>query len=399
MASRGVVRKACSKKDHWQMKVGIVTFFRAPNYGAMLQAYALCHYLKDRGHEVEFIDYAFGNTRRIPLWKCFIVRNLHNCIDTIRRKMKMYVRFDIVHFADNIPRSQRVSTFESLKNLGKKYYAVIVGSDQMWNPVWCSESFLPIVMLDFVPKGVKRVSYAVSFGTKVWRSEQNAEVAGRLLREFDAISVREESGVDLVRELSGREDVKWVIDPTLLHTALFYKNLFNDECKKENKYILSYVLDEWLNNDDIESVLRLVKSCTAIKEVHTDKIPVKGVLSLVCKALRVQSKMSVGKWLSEIANADFVVTNSFHGTVFSILFHKPFLTIPVSGSLSGMNERVVSLLTMVGLESRIVKLEDVNICIGSRHNGINWAEVDRKLDSEKTKADAFLQSVLLKREL
>ena len=76
------------------MKVGIVTFFSVPNYGAMLQAYALWKYLEGRGHEVEFIDYAFGNTRRIPLWKCFVARHWHNCIDTIRKKLKFYVRFD-----------------------------------------------------------------------------------------------------------------------------------------------------------------------------------------------------------------------------------------------------------------------------------------------------------------
>ena len=90
MASYGFTRKADGEKGRWQMKIGIVTFFCVPNYGAMLQAYALWKYLEKRGHEVEFIDYAFGNTRRISLWKCFVSRQLQGCFDVIRKKLKAY---------------------------------------------------------------------------------------------------------------------------------------------------------------------------------------------------------------------------------------------------------------------------------------------------------------------
>ena len=394
MASHGLVREACSKKDYWQVKIGIITFFRVPNYGAMLQAYSLWKYLEERGHEVEFIDYAFGNARRIPLWKCFVSRQAHGCFDAIRKKLKAYVRFNIVHFSDSFPRTRPVATFMELKDIGRSYDVLIVGSDQMWNPLWCSGETLPVVMLDFAAKGEKRIAYAVSFGTKEWKKEQNADEAGRLLREFDAISVREESGIKLVQELSGRDDARWMVDPTLLHSALFYEPLLNVECRKQHRYVFSYMLEEWMNDENVESVIRAVMAAKGIDDIHTDKVSASGLLSPMCKLLDVQSKISVGTWLSEIANSDFVITNSFHGTVFSILFHKPFLTMPVSGKMSGMNERVVSLLSMVGLRSRIISTRDLDGCRDVVGSAIDWNEVDRRLDAERLRSDAFLKGAL-----
>ena len=376
------------------MKVGIVTFFCVPNYGAMLQAYSLWKYLEERGHEVEFIDYAFGNALRIPLWRCFVSRQLHGYFGTIRRKLKAYVRFNIVHFSDIFPRTRRVATFTGLEDVGREYDAVIVGSDQMWNPLWCSGKSLPVVMLDFAAEGKKRIAYAVSFGTKEWKKEQGAETAGRLLREFDAISVREESGKDLVLRLSGRDDAKWMVDPTLLQSSSFYEQLLDNECRNRYRYVFSYILDEWKDDETVEAVLRVVKKARGVGDVHTDKIPVGGVLAPICRVLDVQSKVPVGMWLSEIANSDFVVTNSFHGTVFSILFHKPFLTIPVSGKMSGMNERVISLLSMVGLGSRIINIKDIDGCRGVVGADINWDDVDRILGNERLKVDIFFKEAL-----
>lgn len=376
------------------MKIGLVTFFCVPNYGAMLQAYSFWKYLQERGHEVEFIDYAFGNAQRIPLWRCFATRHLHDYLYAIRKKLEAYVRFNIVHFSKTFPRTRRVATFAELEDVGREYDALIVGSDQMWNPLWCSEKSLPIVMLGFAAKGKKRIAYAVSFGTKEWKREQHADEAGLFLREFDAISVREESGMKLVQELSGRDDAKWMVDPTLLHSAAFYEPLMSCECRTEHRYVFSYMLDEWLGDENVESVLRVVMTARGVSEVHTDKVSTRGLLSPLCKLLDVQSKVSVGTWLSGIANSDFVVTNSFHGTVFSIVFHKPFLAMPVSGKMSGMNERIVSLLSMVGLKSRIVDTKDLDGCREVIGAAIDWDDVDRRLDAERVKADAFLKGAL-----
>ena len=372
------------------MKIGIVTFFCVPNYGAMLQADALWKYLEGRGHEVEFIDYAFGNTRRIPLWKCFIAKHLSNCLEVVRKKLKSHVSFDIVRFSDKFPRTRRILNYDALKDVGKNYDVVVVGSDQMWNPMWCSKDALPVVMLDFVRKGAKRVSYAASFGTQQWRQDQNATLAGQLLKKFDAISVREQSGVELVRTLSGRNDARWLLDPTMLDSSEFYQTFAEDK-KVDGKYVFSYMLDEWMDGEDVVDIIDVVKASREVEEIRTDRIPVRGLLAPVCKMLKVKSKVSVPEWLSLIKNADFVVTNSFHGTVFSILFHRPFITIPVSGKMAGMNERVTSLLSVLGLESRIYDFSDMEEGRNIINTAIDWEVVDIRLSGERKKTSDFIK--------
>ena len=380
------------------MKIGIVTFFCVPNYGAMLQAYALWKYLEGRGHEVEFIDYAFGNTRRIPLWKCFVARHLHNCIDTIRKKLKLYVRFDIVHFSDAYPRTKRFKVMADLEIISNKYNAIIVGSDQMWNPAWCSGIHLPVVMLDFAHERVKRISYAASFGTTVWREDQNAKLAGELLRKFAKISVREESGVKLANELSMRIDAVQMLDPTLLHSADFYRKIIAEAGvaipRHSQPTIFRYILDEWDDASASQKAFEFVKGKLNLKDTDSDRIPVCGPLALLCKLLGVTAKVSVPVWLSKIATSDFVFTNSFHGTVFAILFHKPFVSLLLRGRMSGMNERALSLLKKLGLESRAVYADDQLAIKAVVESKIDWRLVDEALISQRVKAIDFIKSAL-----
>lgn len=380
------------------MKIGVVTFFCVPNYGAMLQAYALWKYLEGRGHEVEFIDYAFGNTRRIPLWKCFVARHLHNCIDIIRKKFKSYVRFDIVSFSDAFPRTRRFKSFSQLETIGNKYDAIIVGSDQMWNPAWCSGIHLPVVMLDFAHERVKRISYAASFGTTVWREDQNAKLAGELLRKFAKISVREESGVKLANELSMRIDAVQMLDPTLLHSADFYRKIIAEAGvaipRHSQPTIFRYILDEWDDASASQKAFEFVKGKLNLNDTDSDRIPVCGPLALLCKLLGVTAKVSVPVWLSKIATSDFVFTNSFHGTVFAILFHKPFVSLLLRGRMSGMNERALSLLKKLGLESRAVYADDQLAIKAAVESKIDWRLVNEALISQRVKAIDFIKSAL-----
>ena len=376
------------------MKIGIVTFFSVPNYGAMLQAFALWKFLEELGHGVEFIDYAFGNTQRIPLWRCFIARHFSNYRDVVRRKLKSFVRFDIVKFSDIFPRTQRISTFKALKEIGSKFDAFIVGSDQMWNPIWCSGAQLPIVMLDFAIEGKSRIAYATSFGGKEWRKDQNAGDAGRFLRKMTAISVREQSGVDLVRRLSGRTDAKCLIDPTLLYTASFYRQVFAKENLRQGDtnepFIFSYLLDEWSDDKSAQPVLEYVRKVLGVTRVVTDRVAVSGFLGPFCRAIGVESKVPVCDWLSRISASEFVLTNSFHGTVFAILFHRPFVSILLRGKMSGMNERILSLLGKVGLESRAIYADDLKGLTTLLTEKVDWRSVDASLDDEREYASDYL---------
>ena len=331
------------------MKVGIVTYYKVPNYGAMLQAYALWQMLRSMGHEVVFISCPFSIATRIPLWRCFLSRSLR-CLKT---KLEQFVRYPITEFAAVFPQTKVCYTLEDCRAVVKDCGALITGSDQMWNPVWNFGANLRYVMLDFAAVDAKKIAYAVSFGVKDWQPHSNDVLAGELLKRFSAISVREESGVELVRELSGRTDAQCVLDPTLLIPSEFYReNICRSAsgslaCQKP--YIFCYMLKEWADEKADDAALKIAKEVLGLSEVCSDCVPANGVRAVFYNILGVSSHRSVPAWLNTIANADFVFTNSFHGTVFAVLFHKPFVSLLLTGKMSGMNERALSLLSALDL--------------------------------------------------
>jgi hypothetical protein len=138
------------------MKIGIVTFYRAANFGAMLQAYSLMNVLERMGHEVVFIRHQRCAPKRPPLWRSLVSRSLK----WVKVKFKNYVCHPITDFAASYPPTKYCETIEEVKLATADCDAFIVGSDQMWNPLWCSGASLPLVMLDFAAEGKTRVSYA-----------------------------------------------------------------------------------------------------------------------------------------------------------------------------------------------------------------------------------------------
>ena len=372
------------------MKIGIVTFYRVANYGAMLQAYSLMNILNRIGHEAVFIRYKFFAPKRLPLWHSLVSRNLKG----VKVKLKNYICHSITDFAASYPQTKYCETIEEVKLATADCDAFLVGSDQMWNPLWCSSASLPLVMLDFAAEGKPRVSYAASFGTKEWREDQNAAEASRMLKKFKVISVREESGVKLVESLSGRTDAKCLLDPTLLQNAAFYNEIIAKSgirCDKVNEsYVFNYILDEWSNVGEMQTVLGVVKDKLNISKVVTDRKYAPGLLSLLCRVLGVKGKIKVPEWLEAIASSEFVFTNSFHGTVFAILFHKPFVSVLIKGKMSGMNERALSLLKKIDLEERAVYSDEIEKISSLVDKPINWDEVDSRLDELREVAKEFL---------
>lgn len=371
------------------MKIGIITFWRVANYGAMLQAYALWKYLVARGHEVVFITHSRVAPKRLPLGRCFISRRLEG----IRVKLKAFVRHSMTAFAADFPQTWFCRTFEDVREATVDCDAFIVGSDQMWNPLWCSGSYLPLVMLDFASPEKSRIAYAASFGTKEWREDQGATRAGAFLRKFDKISVREESGVALVEKLSGRTDAKCLLDPTLLHPADFYREIMARQQGAypvgDSPYIFHYILEEWDDATSSQKAFEIVRACVGLSHVEMDRVPVSGVLGPLCSLLDVTAKIPVADWLWKIAHADFVFTNSFHGTVFAILFHRPFISILLRGRMSGMNERSLSLLTKLGLPERAVYSDETERIKAIVNQPIQWEMVEENLRKLRRQTDAF----------
>lgn len=138
----------------------------------------------------------------------------------------------------------------------------------------------------------------------------------------------------------------------------------------------------------------VVKNRLNLIETYSDRTPVRGILAPLCKLLGVTSKVSVPEWLAKIAASDFVFTNSFHGTVFAILFHKPFVSLLLRGPMSGMNERALSLLKKLGLESHAVYADDQLAIKAAVESKIDWRLVDEALILQRVKAINFIESAL-----
>lgn len=376
------------------MKIGIVTFYRVTNYGAMLQAYALRRFLESMGHEVVFVSHPRLVSTRISLWKCFVSRHVKGLVI----KLKCYVRHSMTEFAASYPQTKFCQTMAEVREATADCDAFVVGSDQMWNTLWCSGAHLPLVMLDFADIGKPRIAYAVSFGTTVWREDQGAELAGELLRKFSRISVREESGVKLANELSGRSDAVCLLDPTLLHSSDFYREIISSGNasvpRRARPTIFRYVLDEWDDPETTQKAFEFVRGKLGFPDVDSDRIAVCGFIGPLCKLLGVTAKVPVPQWLAKIAASDFVFTNSFHGTVFAILFHKPFVTLLLRGKMSGMNERVLSLLKKLGLESRAAYADDVASLELALATPIDWEKVEVARMGSAEESVAFLQESL-----
>lgn len=366
------------------MKVGIITFYNVVNYGSMLQAYATWQYMKARGHEVEFIDQPFGRfPNSVPhrfLW-CFKVLKW----GIIRGRFRDWVRFPMTMFACHYPQSRRYNSVVELVNAQPNYDAVIVGADLVWRPDWCAPEYTQAAFLAFAPPGCKRIAYAASFCAKEWGLVSRDEV-GALLKKFDAIGIREESGRSIVRDLSGREDEQVVIDPALILNAEEYKRLAAPALR--GRYIFKYLL-EWSDGDAERKCVSMCCEELGISEVREDRMMPNGIKGVLCRLLCVTAKISVSEWLRRVLDADFVVTNSFHGTCFSILFHRPFITLLIPGKMDGLNERVVSLLSKLGLESRMMFVHETEKIRQAIHAEINWGEVDQRIDRERMATDQF----------
>lgn len=375
------------------MKIGIVTFYRVANYGAMLQAYSLMNVLERMGHEVVFIRYKFCAPKKLPLWRTLVSRNLKG----LKVKLKNYICHSITDFAANYPQTKYCETVDEVKLATADCDAFIVGSDQMWNPLWSSGESLPLVMLDFVGDGKTRISYAASFGTKEWREDQNAAEASLMLKKFKSISVREESGVKLVELLSGRMDAKCLLDPTLLQNATFYNEIIaNNEIRRDvskKPYVFTYIFRKWSDIKEMRTALDVVKEKLNIPNVVTDRRYAPGLIGVLCRVLGVKAKIKVPEWLARIASSEFVFTNSFHGTVFAILFHRPFVSVLIKGKMSGMNERALSLLKNIGLEERAVYSDEIEKISSLVDKPINWEAVDSRLDELRNVAKAFLSNL------
>lgn len=362
------------------MKIGVVTYCNVPNYGALLQAYALQTYLTKRGHEVFLLNYEWGPSRAYPTWRVLCSKG----VARLKSKLKINAELRMAeHFAPNLKLTQRLKDLQAVRMSAPACDVYLVGSDQMWNTTFNRQT-LPLVFLDtFDPKAI-RLSYAVSFGLSEIPEGLHDELR-TYMQKFQAISMREDSGVQLVMQVAQRV-AGWHCDPTLLLTAGDYGQLC--ACgERDGGYIFSYLLS-WKTNNR-ERCLACVSRALAISRVLTDGAKPVGILERVFDS---PHKADVTVWLQRISGAAFVFTNSFHGTIFSILFHRPFVTLLLADEVSVMNSRVVSLLERLGLQDRIFdgdRPDDIERIVLSP---IDWNNVDLRLQKWKTETNEYFEN-------
>lgn len=381
------------------MRIGIITICKVNNYGAELQAFATQKKLEQMGYDVEIIDYLYYKNWHFKdsvLSRPFIPMNIKKkiiywikyrlmswMVDQIFPIFSGNARRRTLNYQSFIKKGNYSSQYKSIDELYKanlNYDIYMVGSDQVWNPL-ASSSIEPY-FLTFAPKNAKKIAYASSFGV----SELNNNLQNRyayLLKNLDFISVREQSGVDLVKQLTGK-DAKLVCDPTLLLSKQDWKPYMKPYPNMPKKYVAIYQLS------DSDTIVNLALRIS--KEQH---IPVYRICKTPFRTKRhkgISNILDAGpsEFLSLIINASFIVTDSFHGTAFSINFGVPFYT--VVSTLKKNNSRMVSLLNYVQLTDRLVK-DDAhiqNIIIDHYDNN----KVQQLLYTFRNSSVSFLSSIL-----
>ncbi|MGO2118133.1 MAG: polysaccharide pyruvyl transferase family protein [Fusobacterium sp.] len=347
-------------------KIGILTFHypETMNYGAILQTYASMKKIKGLGYEVEIINYKK------------ITSELE---ERFGKEGKNFKKFQDKY----LKITSLCETNKKLKELNNKFDIFIVGSDQVWRAGRIR--FNLKYFLNFVSSEKKKVAYAVSFGLDKWKGNfVGTYFINKLVKKFDCISVREESGVDICKKIFGVESV-CVLDPTLILPREEYQPIL-DEYKDKSHLKKKYIAHMLLDDDDI-----LIKYSKKIADRLKCKINyIKGSYrnSLGEKTFIYNG---VGQWLTYLKDSELVITDSFHCTVFSIIFHKKFLVVanPKRG-----NARLENLLKIVGLEDRFfTDIKDVENS-GILEKEINYETVEKRLDVKRKYSIDFLKNAL-----
>ena len=328
------------------MKIGILTFQRADNYGAMLQCYALFDVLKKQGHDVEVIDYRSPSIerpyRRLPKIRKNIVKWGIDAVRTIRMWSKEVKRREAFDKMRQMLIFSQSYTAKEIKKNGLPYDLIITGSDQVWNPM-ITEGLDDIYYLDF-PGNFVRCSYAASMGSieqEIYRSSAFCQK----LSKFEWLSLREKDAVDFIADLTNKETV-CCLDPTLLLSRQKWENIIEGiEVSVEQDYILLYYIED--NTEEIKT--NLIKMAKWYSEYL-------GIPIVCCS--RFKQNIEGINWISEIgplefvkliANAKSVITSSFHATVFSAMFERDARIVLHSKT----GARVRTLAKTCGFESHI----------------------------------------------
>lgn len=380
------------------MKIGILTQPLYCNYGGLLQCYALQKTLQRMGHDAVVLQrewnrqYTFKGA--CAYYAKLFVKKLLGRKESwhyyVAQEKRDYIARETNKFTNRCisPRSKHCYTTGQLQEEVErlKLDAIIVGSDQVWRPYY--SPCQPNYFLDFLPEHskVKRLSYAASFGGDDWNdwSPKLTELCAKLLQKFDAVSVREKSGIRLCKERFNVEAIQ-VLDPTMLLDKEDYLSVIGEPLQNRGT-LFNYVLDR---SDEKLYIIQTIAE-------RTNKRPFNSMPELDDSIYNLYGNIEksvyppVENWLSAFVEAEMVVTDSFHGTVFSIINNKPFWVVGNEGR--GM-ARFETLLSMFGLEGRLISIKTIDKV--DFNAPIDWKMVNEKRVEMKKLSLNFLKNALI----
>lgn len=364
--------------------VGIITLHRSANYGSVLQAYALQEVIKSLGYSVEIIDYSPSRYTILSMLK-----GLKNKTELLRKNPFARFAARAIIFPSYVLRFRAFKKFvdkymdlteasyveeKDFENNVPKFDIYCTGSDQVWNSEWNGKIDRPL-FLNFAPEGSKKIAYAASFGKdklEPWEVKETKT----LLKKYNTISVRELSGKKILEELE-INNAQCVLDPTLLMDGDDWKKIASEKFDSEN-YILVYNLNR---NKKIHDYAEKLSEKTGYKIKY-----ITYQLHDFHKKGKMCCNVSVEDYLALLANAKYVVTDSFHGVAFSINFNRNFMVIYPEK----FNARLKSILEITGLSDRVA--DDNSLDLSEKE--IDYEKVNEIINDERTKSLKFLKGAL-----
>lgn len=388
-------------------KIGILTFHKVINYGAVLQAYALQRKVRDLGFDAELIDYApqgMVNPSTFSLMDTLIklLRYLVNPPDLrhLKRRVELLIikriedflfrkeiekrQMAFKHFRENYLKVSDVTyQCNNIRSADMVYDGVITGSDQVWNPLITQYDLT--YFLNFLNDTNKKISYAASFGSPDNISHEFKEKISTALQDIKYLSVREFSGAQLIKEISNRE-AQIVLDPVLLLTSDEWDGIIPENGISE-PYIFCYA---FFNDPEIRHLCKHLSKVTGLKVIrlslyHDGFQRIKEHLDISTTYVNGSGPV---EFLSYLKNASVVVTNSFHGLILSINFRKDFFVVTPRHS----KERIIDSLEKYGLHDRLVK--DGDPLPGREDIKVNYKKIDDILEKDRNESIEFLKNSL-----
>lgn len=348
------------------MKVGIITVHSVPNYGAVLQAYALATYLRGTGRETDTIDYRQPQLEEMYKMRWKFPPAINNWLRLRRND----------HFVNTqLPLSARqCRSVEEFAPDIKNYDAFITGSDQVWftGPV---QYFDPMYFLDFPAPGKRKISYAASAGGTTDFGEFQPKVK-KALSEFNHIGVRDSHTAELVAPLAPHTPTQ-VVDPVFLCD---FGQLVREKSPVAEPYLL--VFGDF--SGSLSPVLQSVIKASGLRKVISLQYP-------CADATQRVAAPSPTDWLNYFRHASFVVTSYFHGAAIAAKFERPFISIPTPGR----RIKVATMLDWMGLSRRYFLTQpDPAECAARANESIDWANTKQRLAVKVSQSQAFLETAL-----